>query len=283
MNIRHSTVILGLLLLFLPACRAHQTIRQNPNRPLLQPQLLGGGSDLAGFEIAPVPGIPFRAIIEAENEVIDENGHTSIERLVTQVARDSRGRTRADIDLNPVGATTPNPKWVSVEIHDVVAKTDITLVPWNKVAFRLHERGSSAPAAVVKGFSRNTAPAPIETDRLGLPEPPAIESRNEELAPDIVEGMSVRYGRTTTRYPAGYAGLKEGYTEVTEYWYSQELQAYVQVKQTGRGNASRILKLRDIRREDSAISLFRIPKGYKTQETFLAGEWHGGQGFCPVP
>jgi hypothetical protein len=282
MDIRRSTVVLGLSLLFLPACRAHQAIRQDPNRPLMQPQLVQGGSDLAAFEIAPVPGIPFRATVEAENEIIDENGHSSIERLVTQVARDSRGRTRIDLDLNPVGATRPNPKWVSVSIHDVVVKTDITLMPWDKFAFRLHEKGSSAPAAVAKGASRNTAPAPIEMERLGLPEPPAVESRNEELGPDVVGGMPVRYGRTTTRYPAGYAGLKEGYTEVTEYWYSQELQAFVQVKQTTRGNVARILKLRDIRREDSDISLFRIPKGYKTQETFPGGALQS-YGFCPVP
>jgi hypothetical protein len=102
MAIERSTLILSLSLLFPLACQARPAIPQHPGRSLLPPQLVQSGYGLAAFAIAPLPGIPFRATIEAENEIVDEQGRSSIEHLAAQVVRNSRGRTRTDMDLKPV-------------------------------------------------------------------------------------------------------------------------------------------------------------------------------------
>jgi hypothetical protein len=77
--------------------------------------------------------------------------------------------------------------------------------------------------------------------------------------------MKLRHGRETTSYPAGFASSKDAYTVGTDYWYSQELQSFVLVKQLGPFDSVQTLTLRNIRHEDPDRSLFTIPKGYTVQ------------------
>ena len=80
-----------------------------------------------------------------------------------------------------------------------------------------------------------------------------------------MEGMKLRHGRETCSYPAGFVGHKDAYTVVTDYWYSEELQSFVLVKQLDPSNGVQTLTLRNIHRENPDASLFRIPTDYKVQ------------------
>jgi hypothetical protein len=95
---------------------------------------------------------------------------------------------------------------------------------------------------------------------------PRIDTQREELAVDAIDGIPLRHGRETSRYPAGFAGHPDAYTVVIDYWYSQELQSFVLVKQLGPDNGVYTLKLRNIHRENPDLCLFTIPKDYKVQK-----------------
>jgi hypothetical protein len=93
--------------------------------------------------------------------------------------------------------------------------------------------------------------------------------------------MAVRHGRETMRYPAGFAGSAEAVTIVTDYWFSQELQAFVLVKRVGPGKGVHALALQNITHQEPEKSAFEIPRGYKIVSSGRQ-EWHS-YGYCPVP
>jgi hypothetical protein len=114
---------------------------------------------------------------------------------------------------------------------------------------------------------RSNEPIALEPDNLGIggQTPPQIDTQREDLGAEVTVGMKLRHGRETTSYPAGFASSKDAYTVVTEYWYSQELQSFVLVKQLDPLNSVQTLTLRNIRRENPDVSLFVIPKDYRVQ------------------
>jgi hypothetical protein len=152
---------------------------------------------------------------------------------------------------------------VTVHIYDPVANCDITLYPQNHSAILVKYKVYPAP--------HPKYPAMIDPDvkagdlGKGLGQPPLLtpDIRSEELGVEVIEGMPLRHGRQTAHYPAGYAGQKNSDDAVTDYWYSQELQSFVLVKQVGPHKSVNTLRVRDIRREDPEPSLFKIPKGYE--------------------
>ncbi len=262
MPYRRLALVIGLLFLPTTYCLTAQTIRQEENRPLLPPNLvmagdpLGTGNILVGFGIASLPSIPFSATIEAENQIVDGKGNNTVRRF-TKIARDAKGRTRIEIDLNAVGVPS-DPKLVTVHIYDPVTKADLTIFPWHQSALRYEDKPQ---------LGRRPGAIALEPDHLGLGKqsPSQIDTQREDLDVEVMEGMQLRHGRETTSYPAGFAGNKSAHTVVTDYWYSQELQSFVLVKQLGPFNGSQTLTLHNIRRENPNPSLFKIPKDYKVQ------------------
>jgi len=85
--------VLLSLMLALPEF-AHQAVGQEEGKSLLPPNFIAtGDSVLVAYSIAPVTALPFSAAIEAENRSTDSEGHTTIQRYRTKIARDSHGRT----------------------------------------------------------------------------------------------------------------------------------------------------------------------------------------------
>jgi hypothetical protein len=244
-----------------------QAIPQEVSKPLFPPNLFfagdpaGGSNILVGFGVASLPSIPFSATIEAEIEIVDDKGNNTFQRRITKIARDNKGRTRVDTDLNLIDAPT-DPKLVTVHIYDAVTKADLTLFPRDQSAMRYEDRPKPQPAP-----GRRLAPIALEPDHLGLADnlTPRIETQREELDAEVIEEIQVRHGRETCRYLAGFAGHKDAYTVVTDYWYSQELQAFVRVKQVDPFNGVQTLTLRKVRRENPDTSLFKMPKNYRVQ------------------
>jgi hypothetical protein len=264
---RCLAILIGLLVSSTSSCLRAQAIRQEEDRPLLAPNLivagdpLGTGNILVGFSIASLPSIPFSATIQAENQIVDSKGNNTLHHRITKIARDAKGRTRIDTDLNPIGAPA-DPRLVTVHIYDAVSKADLTIFPWHQSAMRYEDKPQRQPLP-----GRRHAPIALEPDHLGLEgqSPPRFDTQREDLGAEVIEGMQLRHGRETSNYPPGSAGLKDAYTVVTDYWYSQELQSFVLVKQLGPLNSVQTLTLRNIRHENPDLSLFRIPKGYKVQ------------------
>jgi hypothetical protein len=270
MSCRVLALVINLLCSAAIPCLGGQAIRQEKDKLLMPPNLIGTGEYvLVGFEIAALPTIPFSATIEAENRIVNADGNTTIQRRVTKVARDSGGRTRVDTDLNPVGAPT-DARLIGVHIYDAVTKIDITLFPWHKFAISTEYEDTLPPPLE---YEPPTPPPPVAMKpihwRLRQRSQPVPDIRREEVGTEVIEGARLRHGRETSRYPAGYAGQKDAYTVVMDYWYSQELQSFVLVKQFGPHNSVHTLTLRNIRRENPDPDSFKIPKDYNVQKVLM--------------
>lgn len=267
-------VCLALLL----ASSAGQAVRQEEGKPLQAPQLSRTGStDLTNFSLASVPAIPFSAVIEAENTDTDASGTVTVRRYHTKVARDSRGRIRVDVDLNPEGGPT-DARLLQSFIDDPVRKRNVILFHAQKLAIPQ----STVPPQPDKS---STAPTFIEPPELsGMSTQMAqIEMHQEELAPEVLEGTTVRHGRQSATYPAEYTSLGHSATTITDYWFSPDLQVFLLVKQVGPGSTVHTLRLRNISRMEPAAALFAIPRGYGVSKPPVpTSQWHS-YGYCPVP
>ncbi len=265
---RVLALVINLLCSAAIPCLGGQAIRQESDKLLSPPNLVGTGENLlVGFEIASLPSIPFSAKIEAENRIVNADGNTTIQHRITRVARDSKGRTRVDTDLNPIGAPI-DARLIGVHIYDAVARTEITLFPWHNFAICIEYEDDSPPSLLEHEPLTPFPPVAMKPIHLGVRQQsqPVPDIRQQELGVDVIEGAWLRHGRETSRYPAGYAGQKDAYTVVMDYWYSQELQSFVLVKQFGPHNSVHTLTLRNIRRENPDPDSFKIPKDYKVEK-----------------
>jgi hypothetical protein len=274
---------LAVALMLLPAAPAfaRQAWVQPQDKPLYPPNFIStGDSVLVGFSLVAVPGLPFSATIEAESRTTDPEGHTTVQHYRTKIARDARGRTREDTDLNPEGEPA-NPQWRQTSIYDAVAKAQILLFPAAKVAMRTPDQAPAPKPSRTKSQPVILMEPPELSESFGFSAQPQIDVKREELASEVIDGMALRHGRESTTFPVGFAGNKEARTTVTDYWYSQELQTFVLVKMVGPGKSEHLLRLQDLKRQDSPKALFEIPKGYALSKPQRQVSYD--YGYCPVP
>ena len=253
-----------------------QLVFQPSDKPLFVPSLIQTGDNaVAGISIASLPGIPFTATVEIENRTISRGGAVVIRHLTGEIARDPRGRLRTVVNLNVVGDPY-DPKQVTIHIYDSPRKAEITLFPGSTFALIRFEDSEplilSHPHPLLKQI-------PIE--RLsGLPaEMPHAE--RVDLGVDSRQGQLLRHGRETTSFSAALARDKKPFTTVMDYWFSQELQAFVLVRRLGPNDSVQTVTLRNIRRGNLPMSLFRIPNGYAVETQRPDNSL--SQGFCPLP
>jgi hypothetical protein len=260
---------------------AHQAWAQPQDKPLYAPNFIStGDSVLVGFSLVAVPGLPFSATIEAESRTTDSEGHATVQHYHTKIARDARGRTREDTDLNPEGEPA-NPQWRQTAIYDPVAKAQILLFPAAKLAMRTPDQAPAPKPSRTKSQPVILVEPQQFSESFEFGAQPPIDVKREELASEVIDGMALRHGRESTTFPAGFAGYKESRTTVTDYWYSQELQTFVLVKMAGPGNSEHVLRLQDLKRQDSPKALFEIPKGYALSKPQRHVSYD--YGYCPVP
>ncbi len=270
--------VFALSAVFVVACFGGQDVRVEEGKPLYAPNFIGSGdADLLGYNIPSLTSLPLTGVIEAENSKTEADGKTTVRRFRTRVARDSYGRLRTDIDMNPEDSPD-NPQLLQISIYDPVSKTTKLIFPAAKVAIRQ----STLPPKP----SRNRSHAPvIMMDSLPAKSLPLlnlnIHIHREDLGRETVDGMSLLHGRQTIRSPAGFGGSKEASTKVIDYWYSLELQAFVRVRQVGPGKSLHTLALENISHQEPVRALFQIPKGYHVDEP--QPQEVSNYGYCPVP
>jgi hypothetical protein len=289
---RSLTAALLLSEVLLPFFVSAQATRQKEGKPLQPPNFIQAGDAngqliIIGFTLASLPSMPLSGTIESEIQTVDTHGSSTVTRHAAKIFRDVCGSLRTETDINAIGAPT-DARLINVQIYDSTSKTDINLVPWNKSAFVMEEEDHSSPPDFgespcllqplqkrgdpVRKHHQDPKLSPqsssplsyVEPKSLGFagPSPTQPDIHREELGVEVLDGMSLRHGRETVNYPAGFLGEKNAYAIVTDYWYSQELQAFVLIKQVGPKNIVQTLALRNITCENPVSSLFKIPKGY---------------------
>ena len=247
------------LLLFLTLTGLAGQALSEAGKPLSPPNLSFAGDNLVvGMGLDSIRGFPLSASVETENISTGADGATVVVSFKQRVFRDVHGHTRVEQDLNPVGKP-PNPQLVTIIVYDPAHKTIVDLFPDAKTAIKTLLDPPKPPR------EQACAPIPrIEPSILGKLSPSGTpEFHLEELAPDFIDGLKLRHGRQTIKYPAHSFGNKSAYSIVTDFWYSQKWQVFVRVKRTGPGKTSHTVSLRDLRRDELDPALFLIPDGYK--------------------
>lgn len=261
---------------------AAQAVEQPAGKPLYAPSLIQTAGDaLAGITIASLPGIPFTATVDIENQFQSLDGKVRIERLNGKIARDSQGSTRVVVDLNVLGAAR-NPTQVTIHIFDAPRKADIVMFPAARQAILNFEEDQPRAAHHPLPYGKQLPPlriSPAPSVKLSPSEPIHVE--REDLGVDILDRTELRHGRETTHLPASSTSDHKPATVVMDYWYAQDLQAFVRIERLGPGPGRQTIVLRDIRREPPPASLFRIPVGYHVETTYP--EESLMPGICPVP
>ena len=272
---RFVFALIVFLTLSLPSS-ARQAVRQQDGKPLQPPLLSGTGpTDVTNFTITSVPKIPFSAVIVAENIDTDANGTRTVHLFHTKVARDSLGRIRVDVNLNPEG-TSADPRLLQTFIEDPVRKRSIILFHAQKVAIAQ----STVPPRPSKSAAPPILQEPPELSGVSVPVA-LVDIHSEELAAEVLDGFAVRHGRQSVTYSPQSTGLDHSITKVTDYWFSTELQTFLLVKQVGPDSTVHTVKLQSISRLEPAAALFTIPHAYSVSKP-QSSHWQS-YGYCPVP
>jgi hypothetical protein len=131
-----TTVLVGGICL---GAFAQEVVLQQEGKFLYPPNLStrGGDNVLLGMTIGSVPGYPISGTIDAENTHTDSHGKTVIARYRSKIYRDSKGRTRLEWDMTPLGEP-PKPGWFMIDIYDPTTRTSIQLQPSIKAAWKGH-------------------------------------------------------------------------------------------------------------------------------------------------
>jgi hypothetical protein len=260
----HVLLTAFLLWNLCPRSPAQEVFLQQEGKFLYPPNLSTGGDNvLLGMTIGSVVGFPITATIDAENTRTDAHGKSIVVRFRSKIYRDSKGRTRLEWDMTPLNKP-PKPGWFAIEIYDPTTRTSLHLQPSTKTASRSH---FPAPDEKPQPVCQDSDLPKIDPEALAQLPVPAPQVIQIELAHDVVENMVVRRGRESVKPPPGSSTRNPAYATLTDYWFSQQLQAFVLVKRIGPGKSQHTIKLSNISRDEPGVSLFAVPPDYNVSES----------------
>ena len=226
---------------------------------------------------SPVQGAPYSATITNESVQTLADGNRIVQSSTGTTARDSRGRTRQDAPLPPIGNLSAANAPHLVFIMDPVAQVSYTLNLTDKTAEKM-----SIPSAAPGPSAATAGARQVFVTQSGAvqvpdapPPPPAIaivkslgseehaELTTEDLGTETMEGLLVTGARTTRTIPAGEIGNEKPISIVTEVWTSPDLKTIVYSKRSDPRMGEQTFKLANIVRAEPDASLFTVPADFK--------------------
>lgn len=235
-----------------------------------------------GRDAKPVTNAPYQADIEtqttqhlADGNVI-QNSHTS------KVARDSQGRTWTEETVDKIGpwSSGTGPHTI-IFISDPVSGNSYVLHPDSKTAEKMSlkrfpgrperghrtmivqkDDGPGGPVGITAAITGPDGPARLE--KLGPGEPGDVQK--EDLGTQQINGMAAQGKRLTRTIPANTIGNQLPITEVTETWYSPELQMVVESKHSDPRFGETTLNIKNIQKGDPPADLFQVPSDYTVSD-----------------
>jgi hypothetical protein len=217
-----------------------------------------------------ITGAPYTGVEVRETTETLANGNTIDRKVSTNVSRDSAGRVRTEMTVQPrgragqanTGQTTPH---TVVTIHDPVAGVTRELNSATKTA-----REIPMPRNRGRGGQGATATAGATTPRGGrgnratpgtAPANPNVVT--ESLAMQTINGVQATGTRVTHTIPAGQMGNAQPLKTVHETWMSVDLKIPVMVKETNARGGVTTTQLTNITRSEPDPALFQAPSDYK--------------------
>lgn len=235
---------------------------------LAQSPIPGGGVPLGpgrgpGLEIvdfgpmdraAPVLDAPFTA--EGQTLTVQHlsDGNRIERRMVSRMARDSRGRTRREQPMPPLGPLGQPTDIRFVTISDPATRVEYLLQPETKTAQRM------SPPPGDPGSAPGRPPMPPPGAR-GRPPAPA-DIRSESLGTKAVSGVLAEGTRTTVRISAGAFGNVNPIEIVTERWKSIELGIVVASSRRDPVMGDTTFTVTILDRSEPSADLFDVPPDY---------------------
>jgi hypothetical protein len=230
---------------------------------------MGGRMEILGFgEMHPgavVSGAPYTAVAVVESKQTLADGNTINRSAQTNISRDSQGRTRRETTFPAVGALAASgqPK-MFVMIFDPVAGAAYVLHPDTKIAEKL---------PTPPGGKKSDTDFQSKFDERMAKEIANGTLKKQDLGVQTVAGISAQGTRYTHTTPAGQMGNEKAIVEVSERWYSPDLQIVVKTTRNDPRSGDTSYTLTSIQRQEPAATLFAVPADYTVQAA--KGRPHG--------
>lgn len=244
----------------------------------------------------PVKNAPYSAEEIRESQRTLGDGNQIVTKIISMYYRDSQGNTRKET-LSASGEVQ------GVTIHTAADNTVYTLSPLNRLAFKLNHNKLGAKAAAFGAAAGTAIKARIEAQRKEG-KPPAVDNKAIEeivikrmppnisvdpnLGPQVaaamsegkwaskastkdlgvktIDGVKAEGKLLSYEIPAGEVGNRKPIVVTSESWYSPELQIALYSKHSDARSGDAIYRLANLKREEPAAALFKVPSDYTVND-----------------
>ena len=234
----------------------------------------------APLEMKTVTGAPYSAQVVIESTQALADGNRIVQRSTGRVYRDSEGRVRREEDRANAGP--------SVSIVDPVAGLSYWLDVDARVAWKTpgpaiitmfkgvggHESQHVVAIDSMADGKFRTQQAEIAAAKMaGRPLFDRVagveQHRDEELEPQLIDGIRASGHRRTTTVAAGAIGNELPITIVSEEWTAPELQVLVMTHRKDPRSGESSYKLLNIVRTEPDAYLFQVPADFTVKDTAI--------------
>lgn len=227
----------------------------------------GSFSASVGFPGAPMPasavtGMPYSGVREFEHsQTLADGTHVSQKNELQKIWRDADGRTRTERLMGPPGHTADMP--TIIEITDSVAGYRYTLDQQRKIAHRV----PIAPQPHLPLPRPTTTASSDATGKTGMiftrQARAPRKMQRESLGTKTIEGILVEGHRTIMTIPAGEVGNDRPISNVSESWFSPELNDNIELTSSDPRTGQTTTRLTNIDRNNPDPTLFQVPADYE--------------------
>ena len=269
-----------------------------PEAGVAQPNVLFHSEKVAGDKVTmsyfavgdfgkPVTGAPYTATAITETTQVLVDGNRIVNKMESQLARDSQGRTRRQETMSNLGPLATNGPRMAF-INDPVAKASYVLDLNDKTAqvvkLPSFGEGHGAMATVIapdtakvkanveagaiqkKMIITGASAGPGVGQRVWVNTDDSSQVKAETLGTQTIEGIQATGTRTTRTIPAGEIGNERPLEITSEVWTSPDLQTVVLSKRNDPRIGETVYKLTNIQRAEPDPSLFQVPSGFTTRQ-----------------
>lgn len=249
--------------------------------------LTPGISPIGAFGIEAIKNAPFSGELLNECTQTLADGNRISQQTSSMIYRDGQGRIRREISVKTYdrinGGYRENK---TIQVSDQFSGQNFTLNPQNHTAITSTARPMNIPTVpnnaplgdktgAPNAQTARILPVPIASLSMGSPDAScgsglrmlspqagAVETKNESLGSQLVEGIAANGIRIIKTIPAGLIG-NENPIEITyERWRSNELHIDVLIKSVDPRFGESTQRMTNINLGEPDASLFEIPQDY---------------------
>ena len=206
-----------------------------------------------------VTDAPYFADIISTYDRTTPSGESLHREMRSKIYRDTQGRTRRETEqITP----STGQKRVSVLINDPISNTVTSLDPQTRTA---HVRDGSIippPKQAVRSRPEILTAPPVASSVAVEPAASTAEAKVEELGTQVIEGLTAKGTKITTRLASAAGGKEQPRTLVVSKWVSEKLHIEVLTEIDDVPENHRTIRLVNILRTEPESGLFEIPSGY---------------------